>query len=127
MPTSIQRTTPKPGEGATGLGRRRGPSAERILREAAKLIAVNGFAATSTRDIADAVGIRQPGIYKHFESKDAILGALFRLALKRPTDLAAQLAHMEGPAAPPAVPPPPRVLPRRRQSALPARLARPDP
>lgn len=49
---------------------------ERILREAAALFANRGFHGTSTRDIAAAVGIRQPSLFHHFESKHAILAHL---------------------------------------------------
>ncbi|QIS03520.1 TetR family transcriptional regulator [Nocardia brasiliensis] len=77
---------------------RSSPAAERILRTAAELIAVRGFAATSTRDIAAAVGVRQPAIYKHFSAKDDILAALVRLGLERPLALADELAPFEAPA-----------------------------
>ncbi|WP_280409281.1 TetR/AcrR family transcriptional regulator [Nocardia brasiliensis] len=77
---------------------RSSPAAERILRTAAELIAVRGFAATSTRDIAAAVGVRQPAIYKHFAAKDDILAALVRLGLERPLALADELAALDAPA-----------------------------
>ncbi|MGW4845137.1 TetR/AcrR family transcriptional regulator [Nocardia brasiliensis] len=77
---------------------RTSPAAERILRTAAELIAVRGFAATSTRDIAAAVGVRQPAIYKHFAAKDDILAALVRLGLERPLALADELAALDAPA-----------------------------
>ncbi|MFD0361473.1 TetR/AcrR family transcriptional regulator [Nocardia sp. GCM10030253] len=75
------------------------PAAERILRTAAQLIAVRGFAATSTRDIAAAVGVQQPAIYKHFSAKDDILAALVQLGLERPLALADELAALSAPAA----------------------------
>ncbi|WP_069167319.1 TetR/AcrR family transcriptional regulator [Nocardia altamirensis] len=77
---------------------RSSPAAERILRTAAELIAVRGYSATSTRDIAAAVGVRQPAIYKHFSSKDDILAALVRLGLQRPLALADELAVLAAPA-----------------------------
>ncbi|KIA65882.1 TetR/AcrR family transcriptional regulator [Nocardia vulneris] len=77
---------------------RSSPAAERILRTAAELIAVRGFAATSTRDIAAAVGVRQPAIYKHFAAKDDILAALVRLGLERPLALADELGALDAPA-----------------------------
>jgi AcrR family transcriptional regulator len=49
---------------------------ERILRAAAALFAARGFHGTSTRDIAAAVGIRQPSLFHHFASKHAILAQL---------------------------------------------------
>ncbi|WP_433579850.1 TetR/AcrR family transcriptional regulator [Nocardia brasiliensis] len=77
---------------------RSSPAAERILRTAAELIAVRGFAATSTRDIAAAVGVRQPAIYKHFAAKDDILAALVHLGLERPLALADELDALDAPA-----------------------------
>lgn len=77
---------------------RSSPAAERILRTAAELIAVRGYSATSTRDIAAAVGVRQPAIYKHFSAKDDILAALVRLGLQRPLAFADELARHPAPA-----------------------------
>ncbi len=53
----------------------------RILAEASKLFASHGFHGTSTRDIALAVGIRQPSLFHHFPTKHAILAALLDLDL----------------------------------------------
>lgn len=53
----------------------------RILSEASKLFALHGFHGTSTRDIALAVGIRQPSLFHHFATKHAILAALLDLDL----------------------------------------------
>ena len=44
-----------------------------ILNEAAALFAAKGVAATSVREIADAVGILSGSLYHHFESKQAIV------------------------------------------------------
>ena len=49
---------------------------EQILDAAAELFTVQGFAQTSTRAIAEAVGIRQASLYHHFATKDDILDAL---------------------------------------------------
>ena len=49
---------------------------ERILAAAAELFAVRGFEGTSTRHIAAAVGIRQPSLFHHFPTKQAILTEL---------------------------------------------------
>jgi AcrR family transcriptional regulator len=54
-------------------GPMRGARRPQILREAARLFAARGIAATSTRDIADAVGIRSASLYHHFESKEQIV------------------------------------------------------
>jgi AcrR family transcriptional regulator len=46
---------------------------ERILTSAAELFARKGVAATTVREIADAVGILSGSLYHHFESKEAIV------------------------------------------------------
>lgn len=57
-------------------------TAERILDAAEELFAERGFAGTSLRDIATAVGIRIPSLYNHFESKEAIYGAVLERDLR---------------------------------------------
>ncbi len=76
----------------------RSPTATRILRAAAELIAKQGYSATSTRDIAAAVGVEQPAIYKHFSAKSDIFAALVRLALQWPVELAGEIATLPAPA-----------------------------
>ena len=49
---------------------------ERILVEASKLFSRLGYVGTSTQKIADAVGITQPGVYRHFASKADIVVAI---------------------------------------------------
>ena len=49
---------------------------QRILQAAAALFARSGFHGTSTRDIAAEVGIRQPSLFHHFSSKQAMLAEL---------------------------------------------------
>ena len=57
---------------------------EEILDVAAGLFVERGFAATSTREIAEAVGIRQASLYFHFANKEEILGELLQRSI-RPT------------------------------------------
>lgn len=57
---------------------------DEILDVAAGLFVARGFAATSTRDIAEAVGIRQASLYFHFANKEEILGELLQRSI-RPT------------------------------------------
>ena len=58
---------------------------EEVLDIAAGLFVDQGFAATSTRDLAEAVGIRQSSIYYHYPSgKDEILAELLQRSI-RPT------------------------------------------
>ena len=49
---------------------------EEILDAAAELFTSRGYAATSTRTIADAVGVRQASLYYHFASKEELLEEL---------------------------------------------------
>lgn len=46
---------------------------ERILDAAARLFVEHGYAATTTRKISMAVGIKQPSLYYHFPNKEAML------------------------------------------------------
>ena len=72
---------------------------ERILTAASRLFAERGYDGTSTRQIADAVGIRQPSLFHHFASKQAIMEALLDLTYAAPADVAERLAGEPGPAA----------------------------
>lgn len=57
--------------------RRRGAvTRERILDAAEELFAERGFDGTTLRDVAASVGIRNPSLYNHFESKDALYAAV---------------------------------------------------
>ncbi len=49
---------------------------ERILWESMKLFSINGFDAVSIRAIANAVGVGNSALYKHFPSKQAIFDAI---------------------------------------------------
>ncbi len=72
-----------------------------LLRAAARLFRQNGFSATSTRDIAAAVGMRSGSPFYHFENKEALLAAVMEEGMQRA--LAHQRARMaEAVAASPA-------------------------
>lgn len=82
--------------------RARGPDGAaraRILVEASRLFAARGFHGTSTRDIASAVGVRQPTLYSHFDSKHAILAALLDADLLPARGRVRTALDLEGPAA----------------------------
>jgi len=49
---------------------------QRIMTEALSLFAVKGFEAVSVADVASAVGIKAPSLYKHYDSKQAIFDAI---------------------------------------------------
>lgn len=52
-----------------------------ILNAALDLFSVHGYEATSTAQIADAVGIRKASLYSHFSSKQEILDELIKVTL----------------------------------------------
>jgi AcrR family transcriptional regulator len=72
---------------------------QRILREASALFAQKGYHGTSTREIANAVGIQQPSLFHHFESKDAIMSELIDFDLDEPLAVAEREATAPGSAA----------------------------
>lgn len=70
-------TTTGPGRPRKQQPSRPGATArEEILDAAAELFTTQGYANTSTRSIAEAVGIRQSSLYHHFNHKDDILEVL---------------------------------------------------
>ncbi|SFB66916.1 transcriptional regulator, TetR family [Polaromonas sp. OV174] len=73
-----------------------------LLHAAARLFREKGFAATSTRDIAAAVGMRSGSPFYHFESKGALLYAVMeqgmQAALRRQA-AALQVAESSAPDA----------------------------
>jgi AcrR family transcriptional regulator len=76
------------------------PTRLRILHEGSRLFAAKGYHGTSTRDIASAVGIRQPSLFHHFRSKQAIAEALLELDL---VPSVADATHLASAAGSPAV------------------------
>ena len=73
---------------------------ERILREASHQFAARGYYGSSTRDIAAAVGIRQPSLFHHFPNKQAIFQELLSYSLDDSAAVAGYLATAPGsPAA----------------------------
>ena len=56
---------------------------ERILDAALTLFAEKGYNGTSVEQIANAVGIRAPSLYKHYKGKEDILNALIDSAEAR--------------------------------------------
>lgn len=59
---------------------------EQILDAAAALFVEHGFAATSTRMIAERVGIRQASLYYHFSGKDELLIELLTTSVRPSLD-----------------------------------------
>lgn len=85
MATSTTKKTPaprRPGRPRADAQDEAQPTEEAILNAARRLFSSQGFAATSTRQIAEQVGIRQPTLFHYFPSKKAILKAIIDLAMK---------------------------------------------
>lgn len=68
--------------------RRGGTAREEILDAAAELFTTQGFATTSTHQIADAVGIRQASLYYYFPSKTEIFLTLLNSTVNPAVELA---------------------------------------
>jgi AcrR family transcriptional regulator/transposase len=64
----------------SGLGAQ---TREVILTVASNLFATHGYHGTTTREIAQGVGIRQPSLFHHFDSKAAIMQALLESDIGR--------------------------------------------
>lgn len=69
---------------------------QRILREASALFAQKGYHGTSTREIATAVGIQQPSLFHHFDSKEAIMSDLIDFDLDEPLAVAERESAADG-------------------------------
>lgn len=72
---------------------------EQILDAAAHLFVERGYSATSTRAIADEVGIRQASLYYHFPRKEQILELLLMRTVEPSMTVANYLETSESPAA----------------------------
>ncbi len=80
-------STSRPGDGTRG----------QILDAGAELFTTLGFASTSTRQIAEAVGIRQASLYYHFATKEEILDVLLAATLSPALSFAEALGELEDP------------------------------
>ena len=71
---------------------------QRILSEAVKLFAKEGFEAVSVEQIAAAVGIKAPSLYKHYKNKRDIFDSILRIMEQRDGEQAAACSLPEGTA-----------------------------
>jgi len=81
VPTgALRRARGRPRKTAEALddGNRR----QAVLHAAARLFRQQGFAATSTRDIAAAAGMRSGSPFYHFENKATLLGAVMQEGMR---------------------------------------------
>lgn len=77
---------------------------EQILDAAGKLFAHQGYVATSTREIAESVGIRQASLYYHFENgKEELLDELLQRSIRPTTEKVAQIEALCPPHEPATV------------------------
>jgi AcrR family transcriptional regulator len=71
---------------ATSLAHQRLSASERreaILQTAIRLFAQNGFRGTTTRELAQAVGVSEPVLYQHFPSKSDLYKAIIETLMER--------------------------------------------
>ena len=80
-----------------GPPRRKGElTAERILDAAETLFAEKGFEGTKLRDVAARVGLRNPSLYNHFASKEALYSAVLERDIRPVLDLLAKMVESQG-------------------------------
>lgn len=64
---------------------------QKILREALTLFSKKGYSAVYVGDIAAAVGIKAPSLYKHYKSKQAIFDSCVEVFAERMEDIRTKL------------------------------------
>ncbi|MFF4253890.1 TetR/AcrR family transcriptional regulator [Streptomyces sp. NPDC001663] len=103
---SVRSTSPA-ARNTTRLGRPRASGAAKdenprqaILVAAAELFSRTGYAGTSTRAIAEQVGLRQPSMFHYFRTKEDLLAELLENLITPTTELLANLEVLD--AAPAA-------------------------
>jgi AcrR family transcriptional regulator len=75
--------------------------AERILVEATRLFSENGYAGTRMSDIAAAIGVTKPIVYRYFDSKQSLFEALVKRVLSEQIEGACKLIDTHtGPTRP---------------------------
>ena len=101
IPTKRPRGRPRKTEDERDDGNRR----QELLSAAARLFRDKGFNATSTRDIAAAVGMHSGSPFYHFKSKDALLLAVMQEGMHTAIARQAMALQAGAPHAPDAVAP----------------------
>jgi len=69
---------------------------EKITDEALTLFSVKGYKGTSVKNIADAVGIKDSSLYKHFKSKKDIFDTIVKEMQNRMSGLSIQVGLPSG-------------------------------
>lgn len=67
----------------TQRSRRKAERRQQLLAAATRLFADRGFRAVSIEDLGATVGVSGPAVYRHFSSKEAILGELLEGVSRR--------------------------------------------
>ncbi len=84
---------------ASGAAASRPDARQAVLDAAGELFTEAGYAATTTRAIAERAGLRQASLYYHFPAKEDILAALLAETVRPSLALAARLVAGAAPAA----------------------------
>lgn len=71
-----------------------GSPREQVLEAASRLFTSRGYAATSTREIAEAVGIRQASLYYYFAGKGEIVTELLSQTIRPTVDAVARIESL---------------------------------
>jgi AcrR family transcriptional regulator len=87
--------TARAGQGGEGT---KDASRARVLAAARALFAERGFAACRVADIAQRAGMSAGNVYWHFDSKEAVLGAILSEGLGNLEAMAAEVAAAYGPS-----------------------------
>lgn len=95
----MSRATATASRGRAGGATKGERTRARILDAAEAQFAEHGFEAASLREIAREAGIQQPGLYNHFQSKQALYAAVLDRALTPMAD--ALERHLAGDASGP--------------------------
>lgn len=89
-------SAPRPGRPRIVPTNSNRPAREEILDGAAHLFVAQGYIGTSTREIAERVGIRQASIYYHFPlGKEEILAELLQMSVRPTLDSLGDLDQVE--------------------------------
>jgi AcrR family transcriptional regulator len=72
----VPQTQRSPGPPTTVRGQAKAQRRQDLLAASATLFAERGFAGVSIDDIGAAAGVSGPAVYRHFPSKQAVLGAI---------------------------------------------------
>src|SRR5690349_2922326 len=101
VPPSCQDRRVRTAAGRPRIEKRKRPgdtARDEVLDAAAELFTTLGVAATSTRQIAEAVGMRQASLYHHFRTKNDILASLLSGTVASSLAAAQQLRDRPEPA-----------------------------